>query len=652
MIFRLIILSIIISLIPFSEILAQNNPKIANYFLNDQIYQDELEKLAKWDLVILDMELQKNNPEALGELRRLNPDIILLAYISSQEIYHDLKKRPSSSLRKELLTKIEDSWWLKDKFGNKITFWPGTYMFNLTEQVKANNQGEKFNDFLPRFVHEKIQSSKLWDGIFYDNIWDKISWINPNLEVSDEQWREAYLKLFKKTRELCGEDFLITGNGKIYEPYLPQLHGQMLEGFPSQWEGGWADSMEKYLKIPSLSRQPNLSIINVYNKDKESYQVFRFGLTSTMLGEAYFSFDYDVGSHGQTWWYDEYEIDLGEAHSNHYNLLDINSLDIKPGLWRRDFENGSIIVNSTDTKQRIIFEKEVFEKIKGSQDTKINNGQRINWLELDSYDGILLLNELDLVNQASFLNGQFINVLDKEGKQLRNGFFSYLNQFPALSEVLIVDLLSDGRNEYIYSHQGEIVITKNGQEINRFSAFHPSFKGDIALAVGDINGNGQSEIIAGAGYGGGPQLNIFNIQGELVSTFFAFDKNFRGGVQIALGDINGNGKKEIICTPGPGGGPQVRVFDYLGKELSNFFAYEKNFRSGLSITSANILNNTKDEIIVAPLSGENLELKYFDEKGEQLESFVIKGKLESLKLSASDINNDDKVEILYGINNY
>lgn len=647
MIKKIIIITSILLLSPLFVQASSKNPKIANYFLNDQIYDHEIKELAKWDLIILDMELQRNNPRALLEIRKLNPDIIMLAYISSQEMYYDLSKRPNSSLRKELLSEIEDDWWLRDGDGNKISFWPGTYMFNLSDQVKENSLGEKFNDFLPRFVHQKIQSSKIWDGVFYDNIWNHINWINDNLCVCDEEWIKGYLKMLQKTRELCGEHFIILGNGQVYDKYLTHMHGIMLESFPSEWEGTWTDSMSRYLSIAKLSRQPSMPIINVHDKNKENYQLFRFGLTSAMLGDGYYSFDYDITFHGQTWWYDEYDVNLGKAVSFPYNLLNSNSLQMQAGLWRRDFENGSVIVNSSHKKQRIIFDKEVFEKIQGSQDKHVNNGQKINWLELNPQDGILLLKTLELVRQSSFLNGQFIRVLDNQGKEIRNPFFSYLNQIPALSEVVVLE-----ENKYIYSHQGEIIVIQNGQEINRFKAFHPNYKGNISLAVGDINGNGQKEIIAGAGLGGGPQINVYNFNGTLLSNFFAFDMDFRGGVQVAVGDTNGNNKAEIICTPGPGGGPQIRIFDYLGRELSNFFAYDSNLRTGLSISSADLSNNGKFEIITAPLNGRDLELKYFNHLGQKLNSFVIKGESRSLKLSSFDLNQNGKSEILFGVNNY
>ena len=61
-------------------------PKRANYFLPWRISDSEARQLAKWDLLILDMETQATSRPQIELIRRLNPDIILLAYITAQEI--------------------------------------------------------------------------------------------------------------------------------------------------------------------------------------------------------------------------------------------------------------------------------------------------------------------------------------------------------------------------------------------------------------------------------------------------------------------------------------------------------------------------------------------------------------------------------------
>ncbi|MDD5071901.1 MAG: S8 family serine peptidase, partial [Patescibacteria group bacterium] len=123
----------------------------------------------------------------------------------------------------------------------------------------------------------------------------------------------------------------------------------------------------------------------------------------------------------------------------------------------------------------------------------------------------------------------------------------------------------------------------NGVAEKEFFSYGENFRGGVNVAAGDINGNGVDEIIVGAGPGGGPHVRIFNSEGLVLGQFFAYDKNFRGGVNVAAGDINGDGVDEIIVGAGPGGGPQVRIFDAKGRGESQFFAYDKNFRGRVRV---------------------------------------------------------------------
>jgi hypothetical protein len=120
-----------------------------------------------------------------------------------------------------------------------------------------------------------------------------------------------------------------------------------------------------------------------------------------------------------------------------------------------------------------------------------------------------------------------------------------------------------------------------------FFAYDKNFRGGVNVAAGDINGDGRAEIVTGAGKGGGPHVRYFNNQGSLVGQFFAYDKNFRGGVTVAAGDMNADGQAEVITGAGPGGGPQVRIFNQDGLSLNSFFAYDKDFRGGITVGYSN-----------------------------------------------------------------
>jgi hypothetical protein len=83
----------------------------------------------------------------------------------------------------------------------------------------------------------------------------------------------------------------------------------------------------------------------------------------------------------------------------------------------------------------------------------------------------------------------------------------------------------------------------------------------------------KPDIITSAGPGGGPLVRIFNGQALPVSTladtkagaaaaqFYAYDPSFTGGVFIDAGDYNNDGNSDILTGAGFGGGPHIKVFD-------------------------------------------------------------------------------------------
>ncbi len=133
---------------------------------------------------------------------------------------------------------------------------------------------------------------------------------------------------------------------------------------------------------------------------------------------------------------------------------------------------------------------------------------------------------------------------------------------------------------------------KTGAEVLSFMAYDPAFTGGVNVAGGIVANNGPPSIVTGPGAGGGPDVRIFDTRdGRLVSEFLAYDPAFRGGVNVAVGflpeafggRVNFYSAEQIVTGPGPGGGPEVRVFNGDGRLDSSFLAYDPAFRGGVTV---------------------------------------------------------------------
>lgn len=170
------------------------------------------------------------------------------------------------------------------------------------------------------------------------------------------------------------------------------------------------------------------------------------------------------------------------------------------------------------------------------------------------------------------------------------------------------------------------VTFQNGTFVS-FFAYASTFTGGVRVALGDVDGNGSTDVITGAGPGGGPQVNVYNVNNatgavSLQKSFFAFSApSFTGGIYVAAGDTNADGFDDVIIGAGATGGSRVQVYAgsatgvVSSSTLNDFFAYSPAFTGGVVVAAGQRDAVAGEEIITAPASGGGYNIKSFNGNG-------------------------------------
>lgn len=193
----------------------------------------------------------------------------------------------------------------------------------------------------------------------------------------------------------------------------------------------------------------------------------------------------------------------------------------------------------------------------------------------------------------------------------------------------------------------------DGSEIMGFMAYSESFTGGVRVAAGDVNNDGFDDIITSPGPGGGPHVRVFsgNGGGEITG-FMAYDPSFTGGVYVASGYINDDGSADIITGADSGGGPHVRVFSGSGGgEILGFMAYSTSFTGGVRVASTDVNGDGVDDVITGPGAGGGPHVRVFSGNGgDEIMGFMAydQGFTGGVFVASGYLNGDAQGDIVTG----
>lgn len=151
-----------------------------------------------------------------------------------------------------------------------------------------------------------------------------------------------------------------------------------------------------------------------------------------------------------------------------------------------------------------------------------------------------------------------------------------------------------------------------------FMAFDSSSRAGVRVAAADVDGDGRSEVVAVQGRDATPTVKVFKVDGETATehvSFPAYADTMRSGVYVASADVDGDGRDEIVTAPGAGGAPYVRVWAIPNRNqralVAGFWAYAPGFAGGLSVAGFDHNGDGRDEIATAAGAGGGPHVQVF-----------------------------------------
>jgi hypothetical protein len=186
-------------------------------------------------------------------------------------------------------------------------------------------------------------------------------------------------------------------------------------------------------------------------------------------------------------------------------------------------------------------------------------------------------------------------------------------------------------------------------------AFDPAVKKGVSVAVGDVTGDGVPDLVTAGGPKSPPLVRVFDgVLGTIAREFLAYDEGFKGGVYVAVGNVNGDGFADVVTGQGKGG--RVKVFSGAdpAAELASFVAYPGKVKGGVRVAAGDVTGDFLDDVATVPGKGMDVRVLVFDavllgaDPPVAVVDFVALPGKKGAFLALGDVSGDGRLDYVVG----
>ncbi|MEK8090657.1 putative glycoside hydrolase [Thermithiobacillus plumbiphilus] len=337
---------------------------------------------------------------AVKALKAKNPNLLVGQYTILNEMQNNTSGADGDKARKL----NQENWWLRNASGG-MTAWTSAYNAyetNMSSHTRTDAQGKRWPQWLAERDYNKFfKAVPEMDVWYFDNVFDRprvtADW---NLDRRNDSARSSlaisairngHVAEWNRAKQLRPNAMLVSNaDSDLSMPeYKGKMQGNFLEGqMGKSWSiinwAGWDKMMARYNGAMANTTGPKLVGFNVWGSPY-NFKLFRFGLTSTLMNNGYYSYTDQNKGYGSLPWFDEYDVSLGQPTQG------VQTSPWSKGVYRRLFQKGMVLVNPTGSNVTVNVGYS-YKRIAGRQDRSVNNGQAVNGnITIPAKDGIILV---------------------------------------------------------------------------------------------------------------------------------------------------------------------------------------------------------------------------------------------------------------------